>query len=162
RFGVYRPEPLAVAPGDKLRITAGGSTIDGKHRLNNGTIYRLRGFDGAGNLQLTNGWTIARDFGHVAHGYVVTSHASQGKTVDTVLVAASTRSLRATSAEQAYVSASRGKKRAMIYTDDKQSLLDAVARSEDRTTATDLLRRQAQAERSHERVVQRELEKVRG
>ena len=29
---------------------------------------------------------IAQDSGHLAHGYVVTSHASQGKTVDKVFI----------------------------------------------------------------------------
>ncbi|NDF13350.1 MAG: hypothetical protein EB060_11120 [Proteobacteria bacterium] len=38
RFEVYRPKPLALATGDRVRITAGGKTKDGKHRLNMGLI----------------------------------------------------------------------------------------------------------------------------
>ena len=33
RFETYRPVQLALAPGDRIRITAGGKTKDGKHRL---------------------------------------------------------------------------------------------------------------------------------
>ena len=67
-------------------MTANGRTADGRHRLNNGALYTVKGFTPAGDVVVDNGWVIGRDFGHVAHGYVVTSHASQGKTVDKVLI----------------------------------------------------------------------------
>ncbi|MCC6358745.1 MAG: relaxase domain-containing protein [Phycisphaerales bacterium] len=139
RFQVYRPTVLPVAPGDVLRITRNGTTADGEHRLNNGALYTVRGFDAGGNIVLANGWTVSRDYGHLAHGYVVTSHASQGKTVDRVFIGQSSDSLPASSREQFYVSVSRGRERATIYTDDKDSLLDAVNRSDDRLTATEFV-----------------------
>ena len=36
-------------------------------------------------VPLDNGWVVDKEFGHLAHGYVSTSHASQGRTVDVVL-----------------------------------------------------------------------------
>jgi ATP-dependent exoDNAse (exonuclease V) alpha subunit len=71
---------------------------------------------------------------------VVTSHASQGKTVDRVIIGQSADSMRAASHEQFYVSVSRGRERATIYTDDKKALLEAVSRSDDRVAATELAR----------------------
>ena len=88
---------------------------------------------------MDNGWTVARDFGHIAHGYVVTSHASQGKTVDRVFVGQSSDSFGASSREQFYVSASRAHEQVTIYTDDKESLLSAINRSDERLTASELV-----------------------
>ncbi len=99
----------------------------------------MKGFDGEGNIVLDNGWLVARDFGHLAYGYVVTSHSSQGKTVDRVLVGQSSESFPASSREQFYVSASRAKESVTIYTDNKQDLLDAVSRSDERLSATELV-----------------------
>lgn len=139
RFQVYRPSVLPIAPGDVLRITRNGTTADGRHRLNNGALYAVRGYDAGGNIVLANGWTVSKDYGHLAHGYVVTSHASQGKTVDRVFIGQSSDSLPASSREQFYVSVSRGRESATIYTDDKDALLEAVSRSDDRLTATELV-----------------------
>ena len=139
RFQVYRPSVLPIAPGDVLRITRNGTTADGRHRLNNGALHAVRGFDAGGNIVLANGWTVSSDYGYLAHGYVVTSHASQGKTVDRVFIGQSSDSLPASSREQFYVSVSRGREQATIYTDDKEALLEAVSRSDDRLTATEFV-----------------------
>ncbi len=139
RFQVFRPGVLPVAPGDLLRITRNGTTADGEHRLNNGALYTVKGFIKDGDIRLTNGWTIAADYGHLAHGYVVTSHASQGRTTDRVFIGQSSDSFPASSREQFYVSVSRGREQATVYTDDKESLLEAVGRSDERLTATEFL-----------------------
>jgi ATP-dependent exoDNAse (exonuclease V) alpha subunit len=139
RFTAYRPDILPVAAGDILRITRNGTTADAGHRLNNGATFTVKDFDAKGNIVLTNGWKIASDFGHIAYGYVVTSHASQGRTVDHVIIGESAQSLPAASREQFYVSVSRGRQRATIYTDDKEALLEAVSRSDDRLSATEFV-----------------------
>ena len=138
RFQAYRVAELKVAKGDLVRITANGMTKDG-HRLNNGAVYGIEGFSESGDLRLNNGWLVPRDYGFLNHGFVATSHSSQGKTVDRVILAESMQSLPAASREQAYVSLSRGRKAATIYTDDKQALRDAIPRSEVRLGATELV-----------------------
>lgn len=145
RFQIFRRGEIALAAGDALRVTRNGTTADGKHKLNNGALYTVGGFDGSGNILLTNGWTIDRDFGHLSYGYCVTSHASQGKTVDRVFIGQSSQSFPASSREQFYVSASRGRESAVVYTDDKEALLEAVARSDDRMTATEMFRHRMRA-----------------
>ncbi len=139
RFQVFRPSTLPVAIGERIRITRNGTSLDGKHRLNNGAIYTVKRFDELGNPVLNNGWTVSKEYGHLTHGYVVTSHSSQGKTVDHVIVGQSSKSFPASSREQFYVSVSRGRKQATIYTDDKEALLDAVSNADERLTATELL-----------------------
>ena len=100
---------MVIAPGELVRITANGKDKSGKHKLNNGSQYAVKGFTAGGDIALTNSWIVAKDFGHLTHGYVNTSHASQGKTVDRVLIAMGSESLPAINAEQFYVSVSRGR-----------------------------------------------------
>lgn len=139
RFTAYHSAQLSLAKGDLVRITANGTTADGKHRLNNGSIHEIKRFSRSGDIILENGWKVARDYGHLALGYVVTSHASQGKTVDKVIIGQSAESFPASGKEQFYVSVSRGRKQAVIFTDHKVDLLKAVSKSDERLTATDLL-----------------------
>jgi len=139
RFAVFHPHTLKLAAGDTIRVTHNGFTADGEHRLDNGSLYRIKDFDRQGNIVLDNGWTVAREFGHISHGYTVTSHASQGKTVDCVFVGQSSLSFPASSREQFYVSCSRGRKSVTVYCDDKAALRDAVAESDERVTATELV-----------------------
>lgn len=139
RFSVYRPADLALAPGDRIRITAGGKTKDGKHRLSNGALLTVEGFNRHGDIIVDNGWVIARDFGHLTHGYCTTSHASQGMTVDKVFVGIASESLPATDQRTAYVALTRGKEQAIIFTDDRQALLKAASRNDEPVSATELV-----------------------
>ncbi len=139
-FSVYSQGQIEVAAGDTIRITANGKTMDDKHKLNNGAAYQVKGFTKDGDIVLQNGWTIAKDFGHIAHGYVTTSHGSQGKTVDRVLIAMGNESLGAINAEQFYVSVSRGRESAKIYSDmSATTLREAILRSDVRKSATELM-----------------------
>ena len=128
RFEAYRPTQFALAVGDRVRITAGGKTKDGKHRLSNGSLLTVEGFTKRGDIIVDHGWVIDRDFGHLTHGYVVTSHASQGVTVDKVFIGMSSESFPATYQRTAYVAVTRGKEQAQIFTDDRNELLKAMKR----------------------------------
>jgi conjugative relaxase-like TrwC/TraI family protein len=148
KFQVYQPQKLAIAEGDKLRITMNGFTREtrrgllgnrGKDRLNNGALYQVEGFTKQGDIKLTNGFVVPKDYGGLTHGYVVTSHASQGKTVDIPLVALGSESFAAANREQLYVSLSRGREAVRLYTDDKAAMLDAVQSSGARLSATELM-----------------------
>jgi hypothetical protein len=145
---VYQPQTLALAGGDKLRITQNGFTQEtrrgllgnrGKDRLNNGAVYEVDGFTRGGDIKLTNGFVVPKNYGGLTHGYVVTSHASQGKTVDVSLVALGSESFTAANREQLYVSLSRGREAVRLYTDDKEAMFDAVQHSSARLSATELM-----------------------
>ena len=100
-------------------------------------------FSASDTLVLTgpsNGKVLAKDFGHLASGYYITSWSGQSKTVDKVLVAAgSALSFMATYLEQFYVSVTRGREGARIYTDDKDGLRERIVHSAQRGSATELL-----------------------
>jgi hypothetical protein len=100
----------------------------------------VQGFTKRGDILVDHGWVIDRDFGHLTHGYVVTSHASQGVTVDKVFVGVSSQSLPATDMRTAYVALTRGKEQAQIFTDDRKELLKAIGRPDDPLSATDISR----------------------
>lgn len=138
RFQVYESRQISVATGDLIRITQNGFTKD-RRRLNNGDLKQVKGFTKDGDIKLTNGWVVSKDYGNLAHGYCLTSYSSQSKGVDRVFVAESSESFRAADREQFYVSASRFKEALTIYTDDKQQLLEAVRKSSHRPSATDLV-----------------------
>lgn len=70
---------------------------------------------------------------------VLSGDRKQHGSVDRVLIGQSSESFPASSREQFYVSCSRGRKEATVYTDDRAALLDAVRRSDERLTATELV-----------------------
>jgi ATP-dependent exoDNAse (exonuclease V) alpha subunit len=133
-----------------------------KQELRNGAIYEVAAFTKDGDLcavhrdangRVTSEVTIGSEFGNLTYGYCVTSHASQGKTVDRVFIAQSADSLRASSREQFYVSVSRGRESVVIYTDDKEALRDRVVESAARMSATEFEREREVPERMQQHVL---------
>lgn len=155
RFTVYKRDILLLAKGDRIRITKGGKTKEGT-RINNGDIFTVTGFTRTGDIKLNTGKTLDKRFGHVTHGYVTTSHSSQGKTVDEVFIAQSSQSLPASNQQQFYVSISRGRERCRIYTDDKKALEQAVMQDGKRMTARDI----AELDRIQNKRIMREIPKI--
>jgi conjugative relaxase-like TrwC/TraI family protein len=149
RFQVYEAKQVALAQGDKIRVTINGfvprearpglAGNKSKDRLDNGAVYEVDGFTRKGDIRLNNGFVIPKNYGGISHGFVVTSHASQGKTVDVALVALGSESFPAATREQAYVSISRGKEAVRLYTDNKAEMLDAIKSSAARLSATELM-----------------------
>jgi hypothetical protein len=131
-FDVCQARQIAIAPGERLLLQSN------RGDLINGQLVTVKSVHHDGSLSLTDGRTVPADYRKFAHGYAVTSHASQGKTVDEVLVVASSVSAAAVNREQFYVSISRGRERCTIFTDDKQLLRDRVGRSRERKAALEL------------------------
>ena len=77
---------------------------------------------------------------HIDYGYASTSHSSQGATVDRVIVNIDTaRSVKLVKQRQFYVSISRARHDARIYTDDANALARAVGREQLKPTALEHL-----------------------
>jgi len=137
RYEVYRPVQFALAVGDRVRITAGGKTKDGR-KFSNGSLFTVQAFNRRGDIVVDGGRVIDRDFGHLTHGYVLTSHASQGDTVDKVFDAISSQSFPATNKRTGAVALTRGREQVVIFTDDRKELLKALSRPDDPMSATEL------------------------
>jgi len=127
-----------------LRMTKNSKSLEGTH-LFNGQSYTVIGFTKTGDIRLSNGTTLGKDSGNFAYGYYRTSHASQGKDAQDVFIAQSAASFGASNEKQFYVSASRGEQRCFIYTDNKAELKQAVSRSADRMTASEIAKANHQA-----------------
>jgi hypothetical protein len=137
-YGAYLDQTQALAAGDRVRTTMGGKTKDGKHRLCNGTRYRIRGFTEAGDPVLNNGWVVDKNWGGLVQDYVSTGQGAQGKTAHRAIVVYGTPSLVATRQEGFYVPVSRVRKEVAVLTDSNAELREAIQRQESRKFATEL------------------------
>jgi conjugative relaxase-like TrwC/TraI family protein len=135
-FDVGERRKLKVAAGDKLLLQANAVAVR-KHFVN-GELVEVKRLAGEAII-LIDGRTIPADYRTFTHGYAVTSHAAQGKTVDDVLLVASSRSLPAINQEQFYVSISRGRERCQVFTDDSELLRLHVTRSSARLAAVEAM-----------------------
>lgn len=131
-FDVGEAQELKVAPGDWLLLQAN----HGKEFIN-GQRVQVREIQN-GRITLADGRTLPAGYNTFTHGYAVTSHSSQGKTVDEVLLVASSRSFPAVNREQFYVSISRGRERVHVFTDDTELLARRVTDSHERKAAVEL------------------------
>jgi conjugative relaxase-like TrwC/TraI family protein len=124
---------LKVAAGDKLLLQS-----NWQKKFVNGELVEVKAIQGD-SVVLADGRVIPSDYRTFTHGYAVTSHAAQGKTVVEVLLVASSRSLPAINQEQFYVSISRGRERCQIFTDDSDLLRSHVTDSSARLAAIEAM-----------------------
>ena len=76
---------------------------------------------------------------HLDQGIAVTSHASQAKTVDQVIVSVPVRAFSQANEAQFYVSMSRARWAIHVFTDGKVALRDAVARPSKRLSSWEIV-----------------------
>jgi conjugative relaxase-like TrwC/TraI family protein len=142
RFVAYRTREMALAKGDRIRITKNGEAkVKGQAkgtRINNGDIFTVEGFTREGDICLEKGKLLPKDWGHMTLGYVDTSYAGQSKTVDKVFIGLGRISMAATNLQQWYVSVTRGREMARVYVEDKQEVRDAITRGGERLSAVEL------------------------
>ncbi len=139
-FQSFETRTVEIAVGDRIRITYTGRDVSLRHVLSNGALYTVKSIDAHGRITLENGWRLPRNFGHLTHGYAVTSDASQGRTVDHVIDLQSDISEAASNLQQFYTTVTRGRHRLTIFTDSRDRLLKSVARDNSRMTATEFLK----------------------
>jgi conjugative relaxase-like TrwC/TraI family protein len=133
-FDVCERRKFEVSPGDKLLITA--NRRENGYRCTNGEIVTVSNIDRERRITLTDGRVLPHDFRQFTHGYAVTAHRSQGKSVDEVIISGD--GMRK---ELFYVAASRGRESVQIITSDKELLRESVELSNARQSASELQRR---------------------
>lgn len=132
-FDVGEVRELKIAAGDWLLLQA-----NHEKEFINGERVKIRAIQ-KGRITLADGRQLPANYNTFTHGYAITSHSSQGKTVDEVLLVASSKSFPAVNREQFYVSISRGRERVQIFTDDSELLAHRVTDSHERTAAVELV-----------------------
>lgn len=133
-FDVFERRSIEVAKADRLVLTANYRTPG--FRCTNGEIVTVSRIDSNDRIHLEDGRTLPSNFRQFNHGYAVTAHRSQGKSVDSVIISAD--GMRK---ELFYVAASRGRKNVMVFTGDKQSLRESIGCSTARQSASELARK---------------------
>jgi conjugative relaxase-like TrwC/TraI family protein len=137
---IYEPEMRVLAVGDRIQFTAPWKekAVSGRDL---GTIKHL---DESGNIAVTldgSGRTVAWNLNqnkHVDYAYAMTSHSSQGATVDRALIHIDTGDSRVRTLIDetlAYVATSRPRYDAQIFTDDADQLAAALSRRHENATA---------------------------
>jgi ATP-dependent exoDNAse (exonuclease V) alpha subunit len=149
-FDLFEHSTLTISKGDKVNITK-NSFDKNKRRMNNGLSLEVASISHEGEITLRNEvskveFKLDKEFGHIKHSYCVTSYASQGKTVDEVFISQPASTFSATNAKQFYVSASRARDKAHIYTDDKVGLLENASQFGDRLSAIELMNKSKEHE----------------
>ncbi len=136
-FSVQERGQIEVAPGDRLLLT--GNRRGPDFRATNGELVKVRSVDRS-RIQLEDGRTLPASYHEFDHGYAITAHRSQGKTVDSVILSGDMMKQ-----EQFYVAASRGRDTIMVITSDVDGLRESLGISSARPSATELAREQTRS-----------------
>ncbi|WP_336950705.1 MobF family relaxase [Sphingobium aromaticivastans] len=126
----FAPQPLDLKTGDRIQFTrndreAGringgrGEVIAVDEQTRTATIQTAQGRTETLNLDST------RDQ-HIAHAYVDTAFAAQGRTADHVMIHADSRAANLVDQKSFYVGISRAKESATIFTNDRGRLEAAI------------------------------------
>ena len=136
RFNLYERAKIEVAPGDRIRVSKNFQSAG--RRFRNNELLTVTGIE-EGRITVEGGEIISRGALHIDQGVCVTSHASQGKTVDQVIVSCPVRSFSHTNEAQFYVSMSRARAAMYLFTDSKVALREAVCRPSERLSPWEFL-----------------------
>jgi len=133
---VYREAEREFADGDRIQFRAPFS----EKRVANGELATIAKIgDEELTVKLDSGREVSFEkdrFRHFDHGYAVTSHSSQGTTVDRVLINADTSESRVLLNDRmGYVAVSRAREDAIIYTNSIEELRGALDRRVDKEMA---------------------------
>jgi conjugative relaxase-like TrwC/TraI family protein len=128
---VFGEEMRCFSVGDRIQFTAPANDL----RVANRELGTIESIDGDGRLRLKidGGRMVELDphkHPHLDNGYAMTSHSSQGQTADRVLIHVDTElgAKDLLNSRMAYVSVSRGRYDAQIYTNNAQRLGQELSR----------------------------------
>jgi conjugative relaxase-like TrwC/TraI family protein len=138
---VYKHEQREIAVGDRLEYRIHDRKRDiANHQL--ATVLRLDGNEAT--VKFDSGRILKGPLSpHIDHGYCSTSHSAQGATVDRVIVNLdSMRSAQLVNQRSFYVTISRAREDARVYTDDAHALRSAVKRQQKKEIALEAIQPQ--------------------
>jgi ATP-dependent exoDNAse (exonuclease V) alpha subunit len=132
-FGVFEKKDLEVSAGDKLLLQA--NWREKSFKATNGELVTVASVK-PGEIRLEDGRQMPADYRQFTHGYAVTAHRSQGKTVDFGVILND-----GMASDLSYVAETRAREGITIITSDILALQEAMGVSGDRQSATELARR---------------------
>jgi conjugative relaxase-like TrwC/TraI family protein len=151
-FSVQGRHQIEVASGDRLLLM--GNRREPDFRATNGELVKVGSVD-RGSIRLEDGRSLPSNYREFDHGYAITAHRSQGKTVDGVILSAD-----AMKQELFYVSVSRGRSEIAIITSDRAQLRESLGISSARPSATELAQEQTHSRQPEHLIQQTSAQKI--
>lgn len=126
----FAPQSLELKTGDSIRFTRNDREV-GRINGARGEVTSIDQQARTAEIRNPRGQTqtlsldAARDQ-HIAHAYVETAFAAQGRTADHVMIHADSKATNLMDQKSFYVSISRAKESVAIYTNDRGKLVSAI------------------------------------
>lgn len=127
----FAPQPMDLKSGDAIRFTRNDREA-GRVNGGRGEVIAVDQQARTATIQTQSGKTetlrldAARDR-HIAHAYVDTAFAAQGRTADHVMIHADSKAANLVDQKSFYVGISRARESAMIFTNDRGKLISAIS-----------------------------------
>ena len=126
----FEPKPMDLKSGDAIRFTRNDREA-GRINGHRGEVVAVDEQTRTATIQTPDGRTealnleAARDR-HIAHAYVETAFAAQGRTADHVMIHADSAATNLVDQKSFYVGISRAKESATVFTNDRGKLVSAI------------------------------------
>lgn len=126
----FEPQPMDLKTGDTIRFTRNDREA-GRINGGRGEVIAVDEQTRTATIQTPDGRSetlnlyAARDR-HIAHAYVDTAFAAQGRTADNVIIHADSKATNLVDQKSFYVGISRAKESATIFTNDRGKLVSAI------------------------------------
>ncbi len=133
-FDVLNKKSIEILKGDDVILQKNNKSFG----VTNGEVVRVKDFKD-NEILLEDGRIIKSDYSFFDYGYVSTSHSSQGKTCDHAILAMTNAGGKAISAQQFYVSASRGRESIEIYVESEEFIQSRIESFGNRTLNRELI-----------------------
>jgi len=136
-FDVGEVSKITLAAGDKVMFRANSKELG----YSNGEVAKVSSVEN-GRVILSNGRELPTSFKGISYGHAVTSHKSQGASVEAAMLVMGHKSTSIANARQFYVSNTRHKQRHQLFVADKVMLGSRLAKgSRERELAREYLKR---------------------
>lgn len=126
----FAPQPMNLKTGDAIRFTRNDREA-GRINGGRGEVIAVDAQARTATIQTGRGTTETLNFDsardrHIAHAYVDTAFAAQGRTADHVMIHADSKATNLVDQKSFYVGISRAKESATIFTNDRGKLVSAI------------------------------------
>jgi conjugative relaxase-like TrwC/TraI family protein len=171
-YNVFQTQDLQLSKGDLIQIQKQATVYDKngvEHRTNKGSVYQIKEIksknsnqkigNNHGDINLTNGWIIPKDFRDLKSAYYSTSHSSQGQTVDHSVFYTSKQSLPTINKDMVYVANSRFRLTNTILTPDLNEFVKQSIKGEIKPLAMDVIQSPV-LQREHQNKVELEQKQI--
>ncbi len=151
-FNVYKPEKVALAKGDQIRLTQAftgrwevedianrtfGAFKVPKRLVESGKPMEVLAITRTGHMKVTGGIVVPMDYGHWEHAYVTTPFKGMGVRRDAVILAVPEEAAKALNSRSMLAMMSAAKRSFSVLTDSVEAFKSGAIRDVRPLTATE-------------------------